>query len=127
MQQLLASIRTSARGSSSTPVDAKLLYHLAEQLFASSINLSEFVDLGGVPVVVEAVRALTRSLAVATQQAQQHQEIEELEQPQQQQQQLALQAAALPAMLQVGWCDRGPAEGLPAACWAMHAAASPSS
>lgn len=100
VQQLLASIRKEASGSSSSPVSSQLLFLLADQLFASSINLSEFVELGGVPVVVEAVRALTRSLAVAQQQPQQDMEIQEEEQPQQQQQ--ALQAAALPAMLQVG-------------------------
>jgi Skp family chaperone for outer membrane proteins len=100
VQQLLASIRKEASGSSSSPVSSQLLFQLADQLFASSINLSEFVGLGGVPVVVEAVRALTRSLAVAQQQPQQDMEIQEEEQPQRQQQ--ALQAAALPAMLQVG-------------------------
>jgi hypothetical protein len=103
VQQLLASIRreASSTSSSGTPVDAQLLYRLADQLFASSINVSEFVELDGVPVVVEAVRANTRCLAAALppqqRQQQQQQEIEEERQPVQD----SRQAAALPSMLQV--------------------------
>lgn len=96
VQDLLVSIRKEASSTaSSTPVDAQLLYRLADQLFASSINVSEFVDLGGVPVVVEAVRANTRCLTAARRQ--QQQEIEEEPQPQQE----AREAAVLPSMLQV--------------------------
>lgn len=93
MQQLLLSISKEAASTSST-VSAQLLYRLADQLFASSINLSEFVELGGVPVVVRAVQALTRSLVGAQQE--QQQEIQELKQQQQ-----PVEAAVLPAMLQV--------------------------
>lgn len=97
VQQLLSSIHEQASSPRPTPVDAQLLFRLADQLFASSINVSEFVELGGVPVVVAAVRANTRSLAAA-QRGQQQQEIEE--EPAAPQQQL-LATAALPSMMQV--------------------------
>jgi hypothetical protein len=95
VQQLLTSIHEQASSPRPTPVDAQLLFRLADQLFASSINVSEFVELGGVPVVVAAVRANTRSLAAA--QRAQQQEIEEESAPQQQ----SLATAALPSMMQV--------------------------
>jgi hypothetical protein len=102
VQTLLASIRSSS--SSSTTVDAQLLYRLADQLFASSINPCEFVEMGGVPVVLEAVRSLTRALGVpskAQQQQQQQQHSSEIEEEPGCQQLQEQQAAAMPAMLQV--------------------------
>jgi hypothetical protein len=95
VQQLLINIHEQASSPRSTPVDAQLLFRLADQLFASSINVSEFVRVGGVPVVVAAVRANTRSLAAA--QLVQQQEIEEVSSPQQQ----LLATAALPSLMQV--------------------------
>jgi hypothetical protein len=95
VQQLLTNIHEQASSPRSTPVDAQLLFRLADQLFASSINVSEFVRVGGVPVVVAAVRANTRSLAAA--QRVQQQEIEEVSAPQQQ----LLATAALPSLMQV--------------------------
>ena len=121
VQQLLTSI-TAEAGSSRSVVSAALLYRLADQLFASPMNQTEFVMLGGIRVVVAAVAALSRTLAGSLrqqqqeqlgrkQQQQQQQEIEELqevaEQPdfrQQHQQQEALWEAAMPALLQVCGC-----------------------
>jgi hypothetical protein len=71
VQQQLAAITAAAQAGSGVAPD--LLFVLAEQLFASPINLSEFVLLGGLPVVLAAMQSLAAQLS-----RQQHPELQTL-------------------------------------------------